>query len=332
MQHAYWLQNLTKFKLLSLLFFYFLLTFLPIAYTNEHSQSHQCRLWGMIGNTLPEETVYDHLINLPYSLKNLGAANDDGWGLAYYNSTEPRVLRSALPAYTDPDFNLAVQELSSNNAHVAVGHVRLAASGASGIPNPHPFIRFKGGKWWAFGHNGVLSKEALITLVGQEYLAQNPPTVGSNWSDPNVVDSELYLLYILKCVEENGWDVTAGIARAVGDISSVDSGAMNFFLTDGETLWGFCLGNTLYYEYTVNSQERYSALASQPPTNTQDGWIALRDYNLVILTRNSPPVVIEDVIAVPEFPSSTVIVVAMLLTLLILVVHRKKSQTQQKSE
>jgi glutamine amidotransferase len=276
----------------------------------------------MIANTLPEGIVYEHLINLPNSLKNLGYYNYNGWGIAYYNNCKPCALRGASSAYSDQNFNLAVQELAESNAHIAVGHVRLATSGASGIPNPHPFIRNKGSKWWAFGHNGDLSKTALKTLIGPEYLAQNPPTVGHDWDDPDVVDSDLYMLYLLKCIETKGWNATAGIAKAVIDITAVSSGAMNFFLTDGETLWGFCLGNTLYYYYNATFP-CYSALASQYPTSAQDGWTELQDYSLVVLTRDDLPYVIDDVTTIPEFPLPTILPVLILITLLAVLMHKK---------
>jgi predicted glutamine amidotransferase len=257
----------------------------------------------MIADSLPEAVVLDHLINLPNSLKHLGAFNVNGWGLAYYNDTEPTVLRGKPPASTDPNFDLAAQEMAGSGAHIGVGHVRAASSGATAIPDPHPFIRYKDGKWWAFGHNGDLSKTTLKNLIGPDYLAQNPPTVGDNWSDPNVIDSDLYMLYILKCTQENGWNATLGMAKAVKDISALDYGGMNFFFTDGETLWGFRRGPTLYYYYNATSPQ-YSAIASQPPTASQDGWIALYDYNLITLTRNDPPQIIDDITAILPQPQT----------------------------
>jgi len=297
-----------------------------VQYQNENSQPHQCRFWGMIAGYLPEDVVLGHLINLPYSLKNLGAINDDGWGFAYYNDSEPFVLRGEPPANTDPNFDLAAQELAGSGARIGVGHIRAAASGASGIPNPHPFIRYKGGKWWAFGHNGVLSKIMLKGLVGSEYLAENPPTVGDNWEDPDVIDSDLYMLYVLKCIEEKDWNIINGIAKAVTDISEADSGAMNFFLTDGEILWGFRRGNTLYYYYSETSPQ-YSVIASQPPTSTQGGWTALYDYNLIILTENNPPYVIDDITTIPEFPSLAILPLFMAATLLAVYVKKRKRLT-----
>jgi len=287
----------------------------------QYSGSHQCRLWGMIAYSLPEAVVLDHLINASYSLKNLGASNYNGWGLAYYNGSEPVVMRGKLPANIDYNFTVAAKELAKNGARIGIGHVRLATSGARNIPNPHPFIRYKGGKWWAFGHNGGLSKTALKNLIGTEYLAENPPTVGDNWDDSDIIDSDLYMLYIIKCIEESSWNATLGITKAVTDISHVDYGAMNFFLSDGETLWGFCKGNTLYYYYN-GTFPQYSAIASQPPNGVQDDWIALDDYNLVILTMDSPPIVVQDIRTISELPTNLIFSLLVLTALVTVVLCR----------
>jgi predicted glutamine amidotransferase len=268
------------------------------SFVGDEATLHQCRFWGMIADSLPKNAVLSDLVNLPYSLKNLGAVNDDGWGLAYYKSSQPVILRGEPPAFSDPNFDSAAQELAASSAHIGVGHVRAASSGAADIPDPHPFIRQKGGKWWAFGHNGGLDKTTLKNLIGAQYLARNPPTVGANWDDPDVVDSDLYMLYILKCVEESNWDVTFGIAKAVIDISAVDSGGMNFFFTDGETLWGFRKGNTLYYYYNATTPQ-FTVIASQPPTSTQKSWIPLKDYSLITLKVGRAPSIIANIRLLP---------------------------------
>jgi predicted glutamine amidotransferase len=259
------------------------------------SETHECRMWGMIANSLPHDVVLDHLIYDPSSLKVLGGSNRDGWGLVWYDSSDPEIRRGPLPASTDPNFDLAANEMADSGAWIGVGHVRARSSG--GIPpwgNPHPFMRYKDGKWWAFSHNGNLNKDILKSLIGPAYLAANPPTYGTNWDDSNCIDSDLYELYVLKCIEANGWNVILGIAQAVTDITELDSGAANFLLTDGETLWGFRKGNTLSYYYKATSPQ-YSAVASQPPDPAQPGWVSLSDYNLITLTKNNPPSIITDI-------------------------------------
>lgn len=289
----------------------------------ESEINHECRFWAMTSPSLPESVVMDHLVYGSSSLKTLGALNYNGWGLAYYNNSEPTVLRGTLPASSDQAFDLAAQELAESGSRIGVGHVRRATSGASDIPNPHPFMRFKCGKWWAYGHNGGLSEPALKELIGQEYLDQNPPTVGDNWSDPRVVDSDLYMLYILKCVEEKDWNVTEGIAEAVSDITQNAYGTMNFFLTDGETIWSFRLGNTLFYYYNETSPS-YAVVASQPSTTSEEGWIELIDYNLIILNVGNPPIIVRNVTAIPEFQTFHVLPLILLIVFAITLLRAKQ--------
>jgi predicted glutamine amidotransferase len=280
-----------------------LLLFTPTAKpTNKEASRHQCRFWAIITHTLPQPTVLNHLTNSPSSLQNLSYTDNNGWGIAYYTNNTPTALRSSTPAYSDPNFAQTAQQLAMSNATIAAAHIRKASSGATDIPNPHPFIRLKNGKWWIFGHNGNLQKTTLKNLIGPQYLAANPPTVGNDWNDPDVIDSDLYMLYLLKCIEEKSWNVTEGIAEATANIHQTDFGAMNFFLSDGETLWGFRLGNTLHYYYNQSSPQ-YCVLASEPPDPTENGWVALNDSNLVILTSDNSPHVIENVMTIPEFPT-----------------------------
>jgi predicted glutamine amidotransferase len=316
-------------KMLPFLILLFLFPFAAFSldekcFNPETNCPHECRFWAMIAPSLPSSIVMEHLVNGSSSLKVLGATNYNGWGLAYYNDTKSTVYRGEQSASSDPAFELAARELAESGSHIGVGHVRLATSGARNIPNPHPFIRLKNGRWWAFGHNGHLSIYVLKELIGEEYLNQNPPTVGDNWSDPRIVDSDLYMLYILKCTEENGWNATEGIAKAVGEITKKTSGAMNFFLTDGETLWGFRLGYTLYYCHN-ETPSQYSAIASQPPTSNTKNWKILQDYNLITLKTNHPPTIIENLTTIPETTNPTILLPLLLtLTLAIVATCKKK--------
>jgi len=324
-------------RALALFAFCFLLSFTAISVSmkptyslSKDPESHQCRFWAMISDNMPENTVLDHLVNMPSSLKNLGASNRDGWGLAYYNSSGTFVLRGQLPAYSDTNFNLSSHQLASSHAQVGVGHVRIRTSGATAIPDPHPFMRFKNGTWWAFGHNGGLDKTMLKNLIGQAYLDQNPPTVGDNWTDPDVVDSDLYMLYIMKRTEENCWNATLGIAKAVADIAAQDQySGMNFFLTNGQTLWGFRRANTLCYYHNATSPQ-YSAIASQPPNATQPGWTQLDDYNLIVLTKDKPPTIIDNAITIPEHPSTLTLPLLAITTLLAIALSIKKTRRPNK--
>jgi pimeloyl-ACP methyl ester carboxylesterase len=264
----------------------------------------QCRLWGMVSSSFPQSVVMDQLVNFPDSLKNLGGGPDgpgnvNGWGLLYFSSGAPVVARGQSMAYTDNAFNVAAQQLAASGNQVGMGHVRKSASGAKDIPDPHPFIRQRGGKTWALAHNGVLDIDNLKTLIGSTYLSYFVPAVGSNWNDPNVVDSDLYLIYVIKCIEESGWDVKMGIAEAETEIYRTDSSAnANFLLSDGVEMWGYKESvdsiHPLCYKY--DSVSGYSAIVSQPPEGPGLGsWISMSNFNLVEISVGTPPVLYQDI-------------------------------------
>jgi predicted glutamine amidotransferase len=264
---------------------------------NERYENGECRFWGMIApGTLPQTEVMDQLVNLPNSLKTMGATNPNGWGLAYYNTTEPTIRRGQPAANTDPNFNTAALELATSGASIGVGHVRKSASPPYNIPDPHPFNRTKMGKTWVFAHHGTISQTVLVNLIGTAYLTANPPQYGNSTDTYN--DSELYFIYVLKCIEENAGNIRKGIAQAVTAISAESTTYnMNFVFSDGTTLWAFRRGDTthLVYYYYNSTSPVYSAVASQYPTSSQGSWIALSNYNLVEMNRTDPPVVITDI-------------------------------------
>jgi hypothetical protein len=80
---------------------------------------------------------------------------------------------------------------------------------------------------------------------------------------------------------------------------------LNFFLTDGTTLWGYRQGNSLYCLYNL-SGTAYSVLASQYTSSSQGGWITLSNNQLVTMIQNGAPVV-ENISNYFSPPSITVI-------------------------
>jgi hypothetical protein len=272
--------------------------------SNLEGASEHCRMWGMVSQTLPPTVVMDQLVNFLDSLKNLGGGPDgpgnvNGWGLIYYDHSGTLFVARGQPeAYADNNFNTAAQALASSGAQVGMGHVRAASSGAVSIPDPHPFVRVYDGKTWTFAHNGGLNIANLKTMIGPTYLAYFTPTVGSSWNDPNVIDSDLYMVYILKCIDGASGNVKAGIAEAETEIYKTDgSSNANFLLSDGSLMWGYKKSvdssHPLCYKYDASQQ--YSAIASQPPEGSGSGnWISMSNFNLVEISVGSPPVLYQD--------------------------------------
>jgi hypothetical protein len=273
--------------------------------------SQACRMYGVISNDLPEDLLQDHLIDDPNSLWALSLSNDDGWGIAYYPAYgAPAVIKRGANTLSvscsgclidDPTYDDVVEGINALEPKITVAHIRNCVTGCCDnggytIANPHPFYREKNEKTWTFAHNGVVSKTRMYKLLG-DYLKANPPN-GSDIlpaCDPSdralVVDTELYFLYVLKKIEENGWHAVNGIVEAVTSmIDDGESGGMNFIMSDGHTVWGFRKGLSL--EYLDEYLNGYSAVASQKP-GSDGNWIVMSDYDLVVLSHDAPPVVMD---------------------------------------
>jgi len=238
---------------------------------------------------IPQDVIVKDLLSSANSLKSLARSNRDGWGIGYYENGEIFILKGAKSAEKDSQYDKAVGKLSKANTNIAVAHVRKAISGCMGVANPHPFQRNKGGKNWLFGHNGIIGKDQLISIIGDEYLKNNPPQTCADNPPNSWVGSELYFILLLKNIEENNWDVEEGLRKALNMLLNKFPGPLrgfNFFLTDGETIWAFRKGRPLYY-YT-HPESQYSIVASMFPEETQDNWVEVPEGTLVIMKQGMP--------------------------------------------
>jgi predicted glutamine amidotransferase len=267
---------------------------LPTALAQPHVDSmspHNCRLWGIVSGRAPASAILDQLLCLPQSLDSLSLRNPHGWGIAYYADTTgvPVVARGELPAYADSLFDSAAIQAAGISPRVAVAHIRYCTSGLCNIPNPHPFLREKNSRHWLFAHNGTIDKGVLLSLIRPEYLAANPVQYGANISE--WIDSDLYQIYILQTLEDHQWQMKPALGHVIQQIRTASQSwynQLNFFLTDGTSLWAYCEGNTLYYT-SANGDSAYSAVASQYPGSVQGDWIQLVDGQLVTLKPDVAP-------------------------------------------
>ena len=84
----------------------------------------------------------------------LSGPHKDGWGIAWYDELDVRVVKEAHPAAGS-----ACVRFIQNNPFVtpfAISHVRKATRGAVALRNCQPFVRELGGAWHVFAHNGDL--------------------------------------------------------------------------------------------------------------------------------------------------------------------------------
>lgn len=82
------------------------------------------------------------------------APHKDGWGIAYYEDTDIRVLRDTTCASNSLWVQFVEQqELCST---LVLSHIRKATEGAIALKNTQPFSRELGGRMHVFAHNGHL--------------------------------------------------------------------------------------------------------------------------------------------------------------------------------
>jgi predicted glutamine amidotransferase len=78
----------------------------------------------------------------------------DGWGVAYSEGPDVRLIKDPEPA-NDSDWVRFIRD-HSFRSNIVIAHVRTATMGARVYRNTQPFIRELGGRMHFFAHNGWL--------------------------------------------------------------------------------------------------------------------------------------------------------------------------------
>jgi predicted glutamine amidotransferase len=87
----------------------------------------------------------------------------DGWGVAFYEDADVRLLKEAAPAAGSPLVRF-VQD-HPPESRLVIGHVRKATQGDHRFANCQPFARELGGRMHVFGHNGDLDRDELAAVA-----------------------------------------------------------------------------------------------------------------------------------------------------------------------
>lgn len=263
---------------------------------------HACRFWGLVGSDYPSDLIADHLMNgTVTNLRILGGMNRDGWGFASFldDSSELRLsgalIRRGRPRAdhsSDPDYGIAVAEMNRLRPKAAIGHVRSGTSGHWGIPDPHPFQH----EGFVFAHNGSVATDALIDSLTKDdpgYLEKHPPDYVHGY-----VDSELYMLYLLKEIAEHPeMSRTEALLGAVWKVAAgVDASKLNFVATSGDTL--FALRHAIldshdpvryYPDVSPPRSSPYWVVASEVMGSDADDWGTIPSQSLAVFVPGDPP-------------------------------------------
>jgi len=270
---------------------------------------HNCRFWGLIGTGYDADLIASHLRGGTYqNLKRLGGYNADGWGLGSFPPasfplplSDPIVRRGGPRANHPfaPEYDIAVDEVSDLRPVAAVGHVRAATSGHSGIPDPHPFLH----RGLLFGHNGGIASLSLLRERLGTYLVTHPPDYQPGDTGTGYIDSELYFLYVLKLVDAQaplslGQALPEALRQLLADYDLVGpSPALNFVMTDGDTLYAFhCYGagnsNPVHYypgPAGAAAPSPWWVVASEPLGDGSTGWATIPPLTLGVFVPGAEP-------------------------------------------
>jgi predicted glutamine amidotransferase len=160
----------------------------------------------------------------------LSGPHKDGWGIAWYEEREIRVVKEARPAAG----SACVRFIQDNpfTTPLVLSHVRKATRGAVALRNCQPFVREMGGAWHGFAHNG--------DLVGIDSAMPVRPDMSRPVGE---TDSELAFCALLQRLRPL-WSGAerpslesrrAVIERFAGELR--DLGPANFLYCDGDALF-----------------------------------------------------------------------------------------------
>ena len=244
--------------------------------------------------------------------QSLGSGYPNGWSLCSYNIENElsSLFRSELHVDTDTMYQAIFDSLVHlpDTTVIILGHLRAASSGAVDIPNPHPFTFNHDNKIFSLIHNGTLNKDILFDLITENgsdstWILDNPPSTYNQYpwySDSgwiNVVDSELYLLWIMKNIIEEESTEIESIMSSLQQLENANpTGTKNIIFTNGEIMYAYRSENDdvsdLYYSdtssflfqdslYTPN----FISIMSQIPTNEPASllnWNSINNESLLV--------------------------------------------------
>jgi predicted glutamine amidotransferase len=95
------------------------------------------------------------------------APNKDGWGIAYYEEGDVRLIKDTNQASTSAWVRFV--EDQSLTSGTVISHIRYATTGNVALYNTHPFSRELGGRMHVFAHNGVVN-----AIMGDDRFILDP--------------------------------------------------------------------------------------------------------------------------------------------------------------
>ncbi len=160
----------------------------------------------------------------------LAGRNSDGWGVAYYDGNDLRLLKEPRPAADSPCVRFLQEHPFASS--IVVSHIRRATQGATSMRNTQPFARELGGRMHVFAHNGDLDLAALRSSFPLR-----------TWRSVGETDSEYAFCALLGLLAPSWLGAQAPTLEArraiVLEFAAAlrELGPANFIYADGEALF-----------------------------------------------------------------------------------------------
>lgn len=176
-----------------------------------------CRLFGLIANT--PVTVQYWMNESPYPFCGWSREHSHGWGIGWHTNDGPAIIKEPQPAGESSKFAVTSE---TAKARIFVCHLRKATCGEHTYGNTHPFRHGQ----WLFAHNGTVDASHFRARLGTEH---RDALAGDT-------DSEVFFHWLVQGMNRDGID---GLIKAIADVRQREHTALNFLLSDGQTLYSY---------------------------------------------------------------------------------------------
>lgn len=223
----------------------------------------------MLGALCREPRSHEALLRVaPRSLRFLSDEHQDGWGIASFTDGDWSISKGIERAADSPQFASTAE---TGRAEVLVAHVRKKTVGPTALRNTHPF---RAGRY-VFAHNGTVRDLGLLARGTSPFRAA---------AIRGDTDSERYFAYLMSHIDEEQ-DIRGALVRGLGRLlGSRDAGSLNFLLSDGESLYAFRFGRTLFtlVRHGADEQRRAPAILVASEPLTDEPWRELPQGQLIV--------------------------------------------------
>ena len=233
-----------------------------------------CRLFATISKKKTNAQYWFFDSETPLKLfsekKINGGPHNSGWGIGWLDK-KWKIFKEGQESVNKYDFN-NIKDIKSNFILI---HLRHASVGNSTTKNAHPFIY----KDWIFEHNGGVDRNNLINHLNSDFKS----------SLTSETDSEVLFYLIMQMLEEKG-DILTAIKESVKIIKKYPYRALNFILSDGESVYVFRdispkhMDKKEYYCLNYITIGNEVIISSDPLTH--DKWISVSVGELLEINNN----------------------------------------------